>query len=653
MCGICGEVTFDGTPVREEELVAMRDQLLHRGPDSFGTYVSTRQTSGLGFRRLKIIDLSPNASQPMANEDGTVQVVFNGEIYNYKTLRDGLVSRGHRFKSQSDTEVIVHLYEEKGADCIADLEGMFAIAIWDERAQRMTLARDRAGKKPLFYYRDGRMLAFASEIKAFFTHQAISIEPDPEAVPYYFIYGYVPLPGTFYKHILQLEPGTLMTVTTAGHCVNRRYWELSYPETDAVRPIPRQEAVSGVRERLTRAVESRLMSDVPLGAFLSGGLDSTIVVGLMSRMMSAPVKTFSIGFKGDAAYDETQYARLAAERFKTDHTEFHVSPSAIDLIDTLVWHHDGPFGDSSAVPTYLVSKLTREQVTVVLTGDGGDELFAGYLRFYATLLADRIPRPVGRVARGLLSRLPTPASDRHWLSRMQRFAHSMSAPIHERLTGWNALFFDALEELLRPDFVAGLKPIDKLRHISGTRAMMAGRSTLSQALLANFTSYLPDDLLVKTDRCTMANSLEARSPFLDRELIEYAALLPDDLKLSGRRTKVILREAFADLVPPAINRRGKMGFGVPLDAWFRGELRDHMRDLLLSPAARYRDMLSSAFVGQLVDRHLSGTANLGQQLWSIMCFEVWLRQLPDWTRRARSEPGPPSEAPVAPQRAHA
>ncbi len=647
MCGICGEIRFDGAPVREGQLVAMRDRLVHRGPDSFGAYVSARATAGLAFRRLKIIDLSPNASQPMANEDGTVQVVFNGEIYNYRTLREGLIARGHHFRSQSDTEVIVHLYEEKGADCIDDLEGMFAIAVWDERAERLTLARDRAGKKPLFYYRDDRLLAFASEIKAFFDHDDIPIEPDHEAIPYYFIYGYVPLPATIYKGVRQLEPGTLMTVDARGCCSSRRYWELRYPEADAVMPVARHEAAAGVRERLTRAVERRLMSDVPLGAFLSGGLDSTIVVGLMSRMMSSPVKTFSIGFEGDSAYDETAYARVAAKQFKTEHTEFHVTPSSIDLIDTLVWHHDGPFGDSSAVPTYLVSKLTREQVTVVLTGDGGDELFAGYLRFYAAMLADRIPAPVGRVARAILSRLPTPASDRHWFARTQRFAKALGAPLHDRLTGWNALFFDDLEALLRPDFVAGLPAIDKLRHISAQRPKLAGRSTLSQALHANFSSYLADDLLVKTDRCTMANSLEARSPFLDRELVEYAAGLPDQLKLHGRRTKVILREAFADLVPPAIVRRGKMGFGVPLDAWFRGELRDHMRDLLLAPNARYRDMLSGAFVEGLVARHLGGAANLGQPLWSIMCFEVWLRRLPEWTHHAPRGQGQPLASPIA------
>ena len=633
MCGICGELRFDGTPVSEAALVAMRDRLVHRGPDSVGVYRSPGGGSGLGFRRLRIIDLTPNASQPMPNEDGTVQVVFNGEIYNYKTLRAGLVARGHRFRSQSDTEVIAHLYEEKGDDCIADLEGMFAIAIWDERVRRLTLARDRAGKKPLFYYRDDRLMAFASEMKAFFQHPDISIEPNPEAVPYYFIYGYVPLPATIYKRVSQLEPGTLMTVDAAGQPTIRRYWQLRYPEAGEVRPIPRAEAAAGVRDRLTRAVERRLMSDVPLGAFLSGGLDSTIVVGLMSRMMSEPVKTFSIGFEGDPAYDETEYARLAADRFKTDHTEFRVSPSAIDLIDTLVWHHDGPFGDSSAVPTYLVSKLTREKVTVVLTGDGGDELFAGYLRFYAAMVAERLPAAAGRAAHGVLSRMPTPSNERHWLARTQRFTRSMGAPLHDRLTAWNALFFDNLEALLRPDFVASLAPIDKLRHISRERPMMAGRTALSQALHANFTSYLADDLLVKTDRCTMANSLEARSPFLDRELVEYAAGLPDDVKLQGRRTKAILRDAFPDLVPPAIDRRGKMGFGVPLDTWFRGELRDYMRDLLLPPGARYRDMLSGAFVEGLVARHLAGGANLGQQLWSIICFEVWLRRLPEWTAR--------------------
>ena len=635
MCGLCGEVHFDGAPVRASDLLAMRQQLVHRGPDSEGLYLSAGASAGLGFRRLRIIDLSASASQPMANEDGSVQLVLNGEIYNYRALRARLVANGHQFRSHSDTEVIAHLYEEKGADCIADLEGMFAIAIWDEPARRLVLARDRAGKKPLFYYRDDRRLAFASEMKAFFAHPGLTIEPNREAMPYYFIYGYVPPPATLYQRVFQLEPGTIMTIEADGRAASRRYWHLEYPAETDVRPVDRREATARVRDLVTCAVERRLISDVPLGAFLSGGLDSTIVVGLMSRLMAKPVKTFSIGFEGDAAYDETAYARIAAARFGTEHTEFRVSPSAIDLIETLNWHYDGPCGDSSAVPTYLVSKLTRDNVTVVLTGDGGDEVFAGYLRFRAAVLSERIPRAAGAAAHAALSRLPTPANDRHWFARTQRFFEAMGRPLHERMTRWNALFFADLESLFNPEFLASTAPIDKLRYLKVELPWLEGRSTLSQVLHANFTSYLPDDLLVKTDRCTMANSLEARAPFLDRELVEYVAALPDDFKLQGGRTKAILRDAFSDLVPAEIQRRGKMGFGVPLGTWFRGELRDYMRDLLLAPDARYRDVLSAPFVERLITRHLDGDANLGQQLWTVMCFELWLRRLPEWTSRGQ------------------
>ena len=631
MCGICGELRFDGRPVAAADLVAMREQLRHRGPDSEGVFVDAAGGGGLAFRRLRIIDLSPNASQPMANEDGAVQIVFNGEIYNFKALRERLVASGHRFRSQSDTETIVHLYEEKGADCIADLDGMFAIGIWDARARRLVLARDRVGKKPLFVYRDARRLAFASEIKAFFAHPEIRIEIDREAIPYYFIHGYVPGPSTFYRHVQQLGPGTVMMIEADGRTASRRYWRVEFPPAAAVTPIDLDTAAAGVRERLTRAVERRLVSDVPLGAFLSGGLDSTIVVGLMSGLSASPVKTFSIGFEGDAAYDETRYARIAAERFATDHTEFRVRPSAVDLIDPLIWHHDGPFGDSSAIPTAIVSKLTREQVTVVLTGDGGDELFAGYLRFYAAVLSEQLPRAIGAAAHAVLSRLPTPRHERHWLARAQRFAGPLGHSLDERITSWNALFFDDLTQLLRRDLVDALPPIDPLHYLAAERPSMEGRSTLARLLHANFTSYLPDDLMVKTDRCTMASSLEARAPFLDRELVEYVAALPDDLKLRGRQTKFILRRACADLLPEGIASRGKMGFGVPVGTWFRGALRGYVRDQLIAPDARYREYLDGVFVERLVERHQSGEANLGPQLWSLVCFERWLRLLPGWT----------------------
>jgi len=631
MCGICGELRFDGRAPREADVVAMRDRLIHRGPDSEGVYVSPSGGAGLGFRRLRIIDLSRNASQPMTNEDGSIWLVFNGEVYNFKDLRAGLEARGHHFRSQSDSETIIHLYEEKGAEAIDELDGMFGLAIWDERHRRLTIARDRAGKKPLFRYRSDRLFAFASEIKAFFGHPDIAIELNPEAVPSYFIHGYVPGPETLYRRVEQIEPGRVMTIEADGRMASRKYWQIRFPDADSVPPIDRRDAGEGVRSRVTRAVERRLMSDVPLGAFLSGGVDSTIVVGIMSQLTSAPVKTFSIGFEGDAAYDETAYARMAAERFKTEHTEFRVAPSALDLIDTLIWHHDGPFGDSSAVPTYIVSKLAREHVTVVLTGDGGDEVFAGYRRFAAALMSERLPAPAIHAARVLSSALPASRHDRTWWASARRFVQAAADPVDLRVTRWMASFFDDLDALLQPAFRARVAPLDKLAYLAREQDRMRGLSTLSRLLHANFVSYLPDDLLVKTDRCTMANSLEARSPFLDRELIEFVARLPDDLKLRGQHTKVILREAFADLLPPAINRRGKMGFGVPVGAWFRGQLRDYVRDLLLAPNARYRDMLSGSFVENLVNDHLSGKRHVGPQLWTLICFEEWLRLLPAWT----------------------
>jgi asparagine synthase (glutamine-hydrolysing) len=513
---------------------------------------------------------------------------------------------------------------------------MFALAIWDGRRQRMMLARDRVGKKPLFFYRDRRRLAFTSEIKALLAHPDLELEVNEQVLPYYFLYGYVPGPDTFYRAVSQVEPGTIVTISAAGEMSQRVYWQPRFPDASApsTRAIDRREATAKVRSLMTAAVERRLMSDVPLGAFLSGGVDSTIVVGLMAGLTGQPVKTFSIGFQGDAAYDETPHARAVAERFRTDHTEFRVSPSAVGLIDTLLWHHDGPFGDSSAVPTYLVSQLTRQHVTVVLTGDGGDEVFAGYLRFHAALTADALPRWSGSMLSSVLAPLPTPPNERHWLSRARRFARHMHLPLLERLTRWNSFFYEDLGALLAPALQQS--PVDPLHHLRRDLDGLRRLSPLSQLLLANFRTYLPGDLLVKTDRMTMANAIEARSPFLDRELIDYVATLPDGWKLSRRgQTKVILREAFADLIPERINRRGKMGFGVPLDRWFRGELRPYVRETLLASDARCRTYLAPAAIEAIVRRHETGAANLGQQLWCLLAFERWLRLLPEWRRAAR------------------
>ena len=468
MCGFCGELRTGGAGfVQADRLRSMRDTLVHRGPDDEGLFVSDDRRVGLGFRRLSILDLSQNASQPMANEDGTIRLVFNGEIYNFQDLRRGLEGR-HTFRSRSDSEVIVHLYEDKGTDAFADLEGMFAIAIWDSRLKRLVLARDRAGKKPLFYLRRPTFVVFGSEMKAFLRHPEVTLEPDPANFPSYFIHGYVPCPRTLYRDAFQVEPGSFATFSADGDVRTARYWSLRYrtkaEAASTVGPRP-DDAAAQVRSLLDRAVARRLISDVPIGAFLSGGVDSSIIVGLMSRHMSSPVKTFSIGFEGDPAYDETSYAKIVAKQFGTDHTEFRVTPSAVDLVEKLVWHHDGAFGDASAIPTYIVSKLTRQHVTVALTGDGGDELFAGYVRFGAGVIAERIPLWIRKALAAALGPVPTPTNGRHIVARAQRFARALELPIHERMTRWSALFYEDLEDLFHPDCLAAIGPIDRLAYL--------------------------------------------------------------------------------------------------------------------------------------------------------------------------------------------
>ncbi|OFW43817.1 MAG: asparagine synthase (glutamine-hydrolyzing) [Acidobacteria bacterium RIFCSPLOWO2_12_FULL_67_14b] len=633
MCGICGELSFsDDRPVSEPALEAMTATLQHRGPDHGAIYRSDEGTAGFGFRRLSIIDLRAAANQPIGNEDGSVQLVFNGEVYNFQELRRGLVANGHQFRSNADSEVIVHLYEELGDRAIDKLDGMFALAIWDHRRRRLLLARDRAGKKPLFMWRDHTRVVFASEPKALLAHPELAIDIDEEAIPYYFLHGYVPHPQTLYRGVRHVLPGTVVTFDRRGIETTRRFWQLTFPASAQVPSSSRRQVALKVRELVTAAVERRLVSDVPLGAFLSGGLDSTIIVGVMSRLMREPVRTFSIGFEGDEAFDETAIARDTARHFGTRHTEFRVRPSALDLIDTLVRHHDGPFADSSAIPTYVVSELTREHVTVALTGDGGDEVFAGYLRFGAALAAERVPGWVAALGGGVLAALPTPGNERHWITRGRRFVKAARLPLQDRLAFLTGAFYDDLEELLDPGFAARLAPVDRGRHFQGLGGV-DGASPLSRLLATNFHSYLHDDLLVKADRMSMANSLEARAPFLDRELMEYVAALPDDYKLHGQTTKAILREAFDDLVPEPVKRGTKKGFGVPLDAWFRGELAGYMRDTLLAPSARLRAYVSQPYVRRLAEEHAAGRANHGHRLWTLLTFERWLALLPGWRPR--------------------
>ena len=640
MCGICGIVNIDGRPVESDVLRGMTASLAHRGPDAEGTFYRPRRGSedgpaiGLGHRRLAVIDLSANAAQPMANDSQTLWIVFNGEIYNFKELRDRLEKDGgSRFRSSSDTEVVFRLYEKYGEQCVEQLDGMFAFAVWDQRRRQLFLARDRTGKKPLYYVKTAASFLFASEVKALLRHPEVNAGLSLEALPYYFAFGYPPPGQTFYRSIEQLPPAHTMVVTAEGRMECRRYWDLDFTRGRANRPSL-EEATEEVRRLVTEAVRKRLVADVPLGAFLSGGVDSSIVVGIMSRLQDKPVKTFSLGFTGDPEFDETPYARQVASHFGTEHTEFIVEPKAIDLIESIVRRYDGPFGDSSAIPTSIVSQLTRQHVTVALNGDGGDEVFAGYLRFQACLAAERLPSGVSRAAASLLGAFPEPTGYYHRLRRAQRFFAGASYPLFERLKRWVAIFDDDLTRLLRSDMFQSME-FSEMGFSQSVLEKTSSYSPLSKLLYVNFMTYLPEDLLVKVDRATMAYGLEGRSPFLDHRLMEYVAGLPDQFKVRWGTNKFILKKAFEDLLPESILHRNKRGFGVPLGAWFRKELREYVQDLLLAPKACSHEYLEPAYVTTLVRDHMQGFRDNGPRLWALLAFEVWLRLMKQEATGAR------------------
>ncbi len=646
MCGISGYLSRKG-PAFADAVRAMAGILAHRGPDGERTHIEG--PVALGHRRLATIDLSAAASEPMANEDGSLWLVFNGEIYNFREIRHRLEGR-HRFCSRSDAEVVLHLYEEKGDEAVAELEGMFAFALWDTKQHRILLARDRAGKKPLFYFDGPGLFAFASEVKALLAHPGVPHDRDSGALPLFLTYGYVPTPGTFYRGIQALPPGHLMVVGDGGAETPQRYWRARFTsgrgnaqdasggpgERAEVRSRStaktNTEAEVRFRSLLRSAVERRLVADVPLGAFLSGGLDSSTVVALMAETAGGRVKTFTIGFAGHTAYDERAHARVVAERFATEHTEFVVEPKALDLVDRLVWHHDGPFGDSSAVPTYLLSELTRTKVTVALNGDGGDEVFAGYLRLYGGALSERVPRWACRAAAGLIGLLPEPADRKHPLRFAKRFAEAATLPLLERYLRWNAYFTSDLPGLLKPDLAASIDREGLLENFRASYEAGEG-STLARLLQVNFETYLLDDLLVKMDRMSMAHGLEARSPFLDTAVVEFGASLPDRLRMRFGRGKVLLRRAMKGILPDSILARGKMGFGAPLGAWFRSDLHGFVRERLLDPASPIYEYLRREPVVDLLKRHGAATADLSAQIWALLTLESWLRQERDWGAR--------------------
>ncbi len=606
----------------------MCDRLAHRGPDEEGYFRAIGV--GLGVRRLRVID-PEGGHQPISNERGTVWIVHNGEIFNYRELRRELEALGHRFVTQSDTEVIVHAYEHYGLESLARLRGMFAFALWDEEQQQLLLARDRVGEKPLVYAHVGGELIFASELEALLEHPALSREINWDAIHAYLALSYIPAPLTAFQAIRKLEPGHRL-LWRAGEIAIAPYWTLTFsPKL----PVSEEEAVHEWLARARHCVRLRMRSDAPLGAFLSGGLDSSTVVALMSEASSAPVKTFTIGFD-EADYDEREHARRVARHFATEHYEFTVRPDVLEILPQLVRRYGEPFADASAIPTYSVAKLARAAITVALTGDGGDEGLAGYDRYRAMLWAERLPPALWTLLSHAFAfghHLAMPVfgrwlSDRRLWKRAERFLRAASLSPPKRYARWmSACDVDMRQELYSEAFrtlTTAFYPESLLeRHLEREGGL------LDALLRADVCMYLPNDLLVKTDIATMAHGLEARAPLLDHELLEWEARLPDAYRLKRGRGKYLLRRAMQGILPPETLARRKQGFGVPIGRWLRREWRDFARELLLSERARARGLFRPEVVRALVDAHQQGRADFTMLLWTLLVLELWFREFID------------------------
>jgi len=614
MCGICGIVDFSGETVPQEIVHRMADTLWHRGPDDAGYHFEP--DVGLGHRRLSIIDVK-GGQQPLSNEDQSIWLTFNGEIYNHLELRSLLESKGHRFRTNSDTEVIVHLYEEVGESCFAQLRGMFAIALWDRPRKRMLLTRDRVGKKPLFYSHDRSRLVFGSELKAVKAGCA-GLDLDMTALADYFTFLYIPAPKTIYQQVRKVPPAHYIVFSEAG-ARQQSYWDLSFAE---VEQKSEEQWCETLREALLEAVRIRLMSEVPLGSFLSGGVDSSAVVACMAQLMSRPVSTCTVGFN-EERYSEISHARSVARHFGADHHQTMVSPNAADVVERLAWHYDEPFADSSSVPTYYVSKAARERVTVALSGDGGDESFAGYRRYvrenadnrrrsmFPLTFRNNVLRPLGHWYPELEGAAPVFRA-KNWFQRMGRdplegYLARITVPRSIR----ESLLSDDLKEQLR-DY----DPLDQFRehyHRADTD------DHLSRIQYLDIKTYLTDDICVKVDRASMAVSLEVRAPFLDHKFMEVAARIPSDMKLRNGTGKHILRQAIRRMLPEGALERPKQGFAVPVAEWFRGELREQAYEVLFE-----RDgLLNLNYLLQLWNRHQSQEHDHSAILWGVFMFRQW------------------------------
>ena len=621
MCGIAGFVERDGdvSPRLERAMVLDRmcRVIAHRGPDDQGTMIDG--AVALGMRRLSIIDLA-GGHQPMAIEDGAVTVVFNGEIYNYRELFKELETRGHHFQTRSDTESILQCYREFGNDCVQHLRGMFAFAIWDARLRKLFVARDRAGEKPLYYTTTpAGTFVFGSELKCLLEHPEVKREINPEALDAYLTFGYVPDPLSIFKDIHKLPPGHFLTFSD-GDLKVQQYWDFPAETNEH---LDYSECLEELRRLLKESVRMRLVSDVPLGAFLSGGIDSSTIVGLMAQEMSEPVKTFSIGFAEDS-YDELKYARLVAKHFGTDHRELIITPDVCHIIDDLLWHFDEPFADQSVVPTYFVSKLAREQVKVVLSGDGGDELFAGYTRYAIDRKRqgfEHLPRFVRQgLMKSLSERLPHGTRGRNYLYNVAQ------DPVDRYIDSISVFTNLAKSELYSEDFLGTLRrnhPATSLYREFAAR--VRNGNSIDRLLYLDSKTYLPGDILTKVDRMSMAVSLEARVPLLDHVLIEFVGRMPSSWKMRGLESKFIFKEAVKGLVPDEILNRPKQGFGVPIAAWINDQLRERIDDTLSDPRTRQRGFIRPEYVDVLRVEHNRGRRDHSPALWTVLMFELWCR----------------------------
>jgi asparagine synthase (glutamine-hydrolysing) len=624
MCGIAGYYSLR-VAAQSSIVSSMCRRITHRGPDDEGIHVDGG--CGIGMRRLSIIDVA-GGRQPIANEDGSLRVVFNGEIYNYRALRQELEQQGHRFQTRSDTETIVHLYEQYGAQGFAKLRGMFAIALWDAPRRKLLLARDRFGKKPLYYAATAGALYFASELKCLRGAEGLAFDLDEQALQLYLRFGYIPDPATPFRSVRKLPPGGWLSFGDDGTTEQGLYWQLPYPAAQATAGLTMDEAAARIRELFDESVRIRLESEVPLGAFLSGGIDSGSVVASMAIQSGRPVKTFSIGFE-EKAYNELDGARLVAEQYKTDHHEFVVKPDSVELVEKLVRHFDEPFGDSSAIPTWIVSELARRHVTVVLTGDGGDEFFLGYESLFRTLAMDRydaIPTPARQLLGLFASALPYRTYGKNLL-----YAISRTKPFERYLE--TCYPGQAFRRRLHQDPWFTPTHLESLRQAMPWALPADLPGTLRQAIFFEATAKLTGDMLVKVDRMSMANSIEVRSPLMDHVLAEYALSIPASWHMHGGRGKALLLRAIGDRLPPGLLTLPKRGFGVPLAEWFRGPLRPMLLDHLTGSRFRQRGYTNNGFVQYLIEEHHSGRRDNAHRLWELLMLELWHR---DWESGATS-----------------